>query len=408
MAPDRFDEHEVEVRQDGRHQTAQPGPPDHAATSDRRRGFGIYFIGIGIVIAAALGWFVLHADRATALREARDTRVQEVARGPLVQTTVIGTGAAMRQVRLLGDARPYQVATLYAKVSGYLDRITVDKGDRVKAGDLIAHIESPELDQQYAGALADLQNKRTILKRAQALLHSRDVPQATVDNAQRDVTVAEATAKQFASLMGYQTVRAPFDGIITARYADPGALVQSAETNQQNALGLVRIADDSRLRVYVHVPQAEAQFVHDGQKAVVADAGNPGLEVAATITRTAGALDEETRTLLTEIDIPRDGHSYAPLPGSSVYVALDIPVQALPQVPATALILRDGKDAVATVGPDNKVHLVPVQVVQTDGRNARISGAVQPGQRIALNLPSGVLEGDVIRPASPEGAVAKE
>jgi RND family efflux transporter MFP subunit len=401
MAPDRFEEHETR-------QAAGAGTPHGAAASDRRRGLGVYVFGVVILVAAVLGWFVMHADRASALREARDARAQEVARGPVVQTTVIDPGGNTRQVRLLGDVRPYQVATLYAKVSGYLDRITVDKGDRVKAGDLIAHIESPELDHQYAGALADLRNKRTILKRAKALLRNRDVPQATADNAQRDVTVAEATAQQLASLMGYQTVRAPFDGIITARYADPGALVQSAETNQQNALGLVRIADDSRLRVYVHVPQAEASFVRDGQKAIVEDAGDPSLKTDATITRSAGALDEATRTLLTEIDIPRDGHGYAPLPGSAVYVTLDIPVQALPQVPATALILRDGKDAVAVIGPDNKVHLVAVQVVQTDGRNARISGAVRAGQRIALNLPLGIAEGDLIRPAGAEGGVAKE
>lgn len=374
-----------------------PLEPEH-----RVHGFwrgSIYVVGLVILVAAGLGWYGLRSSRSAAIDEARQARQEEAARGPLVSVIAVQAGPSTRQVTLLGDAHPFQAATLYAKVSGYLEKINVDKGDRVKAGEIVAQIASPEIGQQYAGAVADLENKRRIRQRAVALARNGNVAQQTVENTSRDVTVAEANARELAAMKSYQLVRAPFDGVVIERFADPGALVQNAQSSQQSALALVSIADDSRLRVYVHVTQADAPFVKVGEKAVVADAANPKLTVEAKVARMAGALDPETRTLLTEVDIEKKGQVYTPLPGSSVYVTLDIPVQSLPEIPATALVLHGDKTNVAAIGPDNHIHLIPVKVVQTDGKTAQIAGDVRPGLKIGVNLPATVGDGDLVRPA---------
>ena len=383
---------------------AQPDRDEHPVHPFWRGS--IDFVGLAILIAAGLAWYWLSSGKSAALEEARHARREEAARGPLVQVVALSLGPSTRQTTLLGDARPYQAATLYAKVSGYLERIEADKGDRVKAGDVIARIASPEIDQQHAAALADLENRRGVQRRTIALARNGNAAQQTVENATRDATMAEARARQLSALKSYQIVRAPFDGIVTERFADPGALVQNAENSQQSALALVSIADDTRLRIYVHVPQSDAALVRAGQKAVVADAANPKLTTEATVARTSGALDTETRTLLTEIDIERKGEGYRPLPGSFVYVTLDIPVQALPEVPAAALVLYGGKQQIAEIGPDNRVHFVPVEIVQTDGHNAQIAGDVRPGMRIGLNLPVTIQEGDLVRPTGGETAAA--
>ena len=147
----------------------------------------------------------------------------------MVRATASG---GMRDITILADVVPYQQATLYAKVSGYLGKVLVDKGDAVKAGQLLATIESQETDAQYASAAADLANKRQIARRYDQLAQQNAIAQQLKDQADADARIAQATLNQDATLKGYERVTAPFDGNVTARYADAGALMQNAQTGQ--------------------------------------------------------------------------------------------------------------------------------------------------------------------------------
>ena len=168
---------------------------------------------------------------------------------------------------------------------------------------MLGVIESPELDQQYAGASADLANKRRNLERIKDLLAKGIGTQVALNQAETDAIVAENTVGVLETQRSYQTVRAPFGGRVTARFVDPGALITNAQTNVTGALPILTISDDTRLRIYAYVQQSDAPFVHVGDRVDVSDASNPGRKKTAAITRMTGELDQKTRTMLVQVDI---------------------------------------------------------------------------------------------------------
>ena len=203
---------------------------------------------LALVAATAIAVLVVvmhHID----LSSARTDLDQANAKGPVVQVVEAGRSAAAQQVTVLASVTPYQQATLYAKVSGYLSKVLVDKGDPVKAGQLLATIESQEIDAQYNSARADLANKQRIAQRYGQLQSQNAIAAQQAEQAEADARVAKATVDQYATLKSYQRLVAPFDGRVTARFADPGALVQNATTSQTAAQPVVTISDDTRLRI---------------------------------------------------------------------------------------------------------------------------------------------------------------
>lgn len=364
----------------------------------RSRGIGIYFTGIVLVAAAAAGAYQLWHGKETSLAQAKETQSAEVERGPRVETVAAEEGPRMRPVTLLGDARPFQSVTLYAKVSGYLKSIAVDKGDKVEAGQVLAEIESVEVEQQYQSAQADLENKRRLLQRARQLSANQFVSAQQAETAATDERMATARLAQLAAVRSYQTMRAPFAGTVTARFVDPGALVQNAENNQTSAQPLMTISDGSRLRVYAYLEQQDVPFIHVGDGATVADAANPERKVRAAITRTSGELDPTTRTLLIQIDI--DNSSGFLLPGSFVKVTLEVPVPSYPRIPAASLIMRGADPFVAAVTSDDRVRFQRIRIAATDGSSVSVAEGVAPGDRLALNLPSSIAEGSRIQPVA--------
>ena len=180
---------------------------------------------------------------------------------------------------MLGDTRPYQTATLYGKVSGYLTSIAVDRGDHVKAGELLATVASVETDQQYESSLRDMENKKRNWVRAQDLVAHGWTSHQAADQAETDFTMAEAAVAQNATLKSYEQIYAPFDGVVTARFVDDGALVQNSTTNKTSNQPIVTIADETRLRVDVFVEQRDVPFVHVGDVADVADGANSDRKV---------------------------------------------------------------------------------------------------------------------------------
>ncbi|MBV9827077.1 MAG: efflux RND transporter periplasmic adaptor subunit [Alphaproteobacteria bacterium] len=353
--------------------------------------FLLYIVGIVAICAAALGAYRLWSNKDVELSASRSALADVIAKGPVVQVATITESPAERQIQLLADTRAAQAATLYGKVSGYVSSINVDRGDRVKAGQLLATVSSVETDQQYESAKRDLDNKQRNWMREKDLVARGWTSQQAADQAQTAYTIAQATLAQDETLKSYEQIKAPFDGIVTARYVDVGALVQNSTTNKTSNQPVLTIADETHLRVDVYVEQRDVPFIHVGDTAEVADGANSDRKIEAKIARTSHELDPRTRTLFVELDVDNSEHFL--VPGSFAYVTLHVPVQSYPEVPVTGLIVRGTKTFIADVATDQTVHLLPVQVARTDGIKASLADGAKPGQRVALNLPDDVVDG---------------
>jgi len=216
-----------------------------------------YIAGAAIVTVAVLAVGYFHFSRSSSVATAREARGVVVERGPRVEVVNPVQGPKERTITLLADVRSNQTAILYAKVSGYLKSFDVDRGDRVQAGQTVAVIESPEIDQQYAAAVTDLEHKRRNLARSQDLFARGNTTQVAMLQFETDARVAEANVKGLETMKGYQIIRAPFAGRVTQRFVDPGGLVTNAQTNMVSALPLMTVSDDSRLRVFCYLQQAD-------------------------------------------------------------------------------------------------------------------------------------------------------
>jgi RND family efflux transporter MFP subunit len=360
--------------------------------------FLLYLTGVVVIGGAALGAWGMWYDKGAALSASREAMAKGVARGPVVQVVQVTQGPKERLIQLLGDTRPYQNATLYSKVSGYLTSIAVDRGDRVKAGDLLATVASVETDQQYEEALRDLENKKRNWARAQDLVAHGWTSHQAADQAETDFTMATAKVAQNATMKSYEQIRAPFDGVVTARFVDVGALVQNSTTNKTSNQPVVTIADESRLRVDVFVDQRDVPFVHVGDLAEVTDGANSDRKIQARIARTSHELDPRTRTLFVELDVDNADHFL--VPGSFAYVTLHIPMESYPQVPVAGLIVRGTRTMIADLGSDQTVHLQTVKVANTDGINAALAQGAVVGQLVAINLPDEVGDGGRVQPVN--------
>ena len=349
------------------------------------------------LVAAAVVAVVVIVLHHTTLSSERSALAGQTAKGPIVQVVRANAAPALESVTVLASVTPYSQATLYAKVSGYLAKVLVDKGDHVKAGQLLATIESEETDAQYNSARADLINKERIAQRYDQLLRQNAIAAQQADQADADARIAKATLDQDATLKSYERLIAPFDGQVTARFADPGALVQNATTSQTAAQPVVTVSDDTRLRIDAYVQQDAAPFVHEGDNAQIVDAANTGRSLTAKITRVSGQLDPRTRTMLVEVQL--DNKNRFLLGGSFAYMTLHVPVTSATQVPVGALITRGNDQFVAVVGDDSRLHYIKVAVASTDGDIVSLAGGIKPGTRIAVDLPAEAADGGLVQPA---------
>ncbi len=354
-----------------------------------------YLVAIVLVAIAGVAVFHIWQQKDAQLSGTREALAVEVARGPSVQVVPVTASPKERLITLLGDTRPWQSTTLYGKVAGYVKSIPVDRGDHVTAGQVVAEVASPETDRQYDSALADLTNKQKNGQRARDLMaHGAGSIQAS-DQADTDFRMSMQTVAQLAVMKTYEQLRAPFDGTVTARFVDPGALVQNSTTNQTSNQPVLTIADESRLRVDIYVAQRDVPFIHVGDTAEVTDAAAPDRKMRARIARTAEVLDQRTRTLAVELDL--DNAEHRMIPGSFAYVTLHVPLQSYPEVPVAGLVVRGSNTFVADVDADSLVHLRPVKVASSDGIKASLADGVTVGGHIALNLPDDVGDGSRVR-----------
>ncbi len=299
---------------------------------------------------------------------------------------------------LIGEARPYETATLYAKISGYLEKINVDKGDKVTEGQLLAYVDNPEIDQQYNSALADLENKKKIADRDKKLLVKNFIAQEQADISQTAVDMAQANVKSLTEQQQYKSLKAPFTGTVTARYVDPGALIQNAINSQTSAQPVVTLAELGRLRIYVYVEQHDATFLKVGYPVDIMLTERPDVDIKASVTRIAGELDPHTRMMLCEVDIANKDNTI--VPGSYVQVHIKNPADDKSKkiiVPSVALIVHKDKTMVATIDKDSVLHFKEVKVLNNTGEKVSLSEGVEVGDRVALSVGESILDGQKVR-----------
>jgi RND family efflux transporter MFP subunit len=355
-----------------------------------------YLVGlVAIVAAASLAHFQFARNEdIAAVREANATRADL---GPRVEVVTTTAGPKERVIKLLGDVRSGASTSLYGKVSGYMKTMHVDRGDKVEAGQIVAEIESPELEQAYAAATADLANKQRNLARIRGLYEKGNATQVAMYQAETDATVAQSNVAVLATTKAYQTVRAPFSGRVTARFMDPGMLVTNAQTGFVNAMPMVTISDDTKVKVYAYLQQTDVAFVNAGDPAEVSDASNPDRKKTATITRMTGELEQRTRTMLIEVHL--DNADNFIVPGSFAYLTLRVPVRSFPQIPATALLTRGNENVVAVID-NNTVRFRSVKIASTDGGVLSLADGLAPGEKIAINVPGEVTDGSRVQPVT--------
>jgi membrane fusion protein, multidrug efflux system len=306
-------------------------------------------------------------------------------------------GEISRRVTLPGSVQAYQQAILYAKVAGYLASIHVDKGDSVKAGELLADIEVPELVADLSKLKVEADVAKLLYDRLRdAREKSPDlvVPQA-VDEARGRWEVAKANVDRTETLLGYARIVAPFSGVVTRRMVDPGAFIPAATSGSaaQNA-AVLTLMDFSRVRVQVPVPEREAVHVRAGSAASVSVEGLPGRTFDATVTRVSFALDEATRTMLAEIEIKNPRAELRPGMYASVAIVAETRRDAL-LVPVSALVVDKGGSAVfALVG-----NTIKRQVVKTgfnDGARVEILDGLGPDQPVILAGKQALSDGQTV------------
>jgi RND family efflux transporter MFP subunit len=386
------------------------------------------------VVAFVAGYMPLQ-KRESALRA--EAQAQEKAL-PRLEVLRIRPSAERSEIRLPGTMQAVTEAPILARADGYLRRRHADIGDRVRTGQTLAEIDAPEVDQQVHQAEAAVEQSQAAMEQAQASLEqgkaNRDLARLTFNrlktltergiasqqdadqyqaqfavqdanvqalekavSAQRgNVSAARANLARLQEVQGYRLVKAPFDGVITLRNVDVGALVSTGNTM------LFRIAQTGTLRTYVNVPQSSANAVHVGQTAALTVSNFPGRTFRGTVTRTANALDPSSRTMLIEVDVPNAEGTLFP----GTYAEVDLRgASANPPliVPATAVIFRMDGAQVAVVQADNTLHLQKVAVGRDYGDRVEIVQGVADGATIVAAPGDAVREGVKIVPVVRDG-----
>jgi membrane fusion protein (multidrug efflux system) len=377
-----------------------------AAMQRRRDSFVVFYIVAFVLVAvasAAVWWF--WQDKQNRLAQEAKSRTAQLDAGPTVVTAQSVRGSATRKISLTGELRPYKATTLYSKVGGYLSKITVDVGDRVRAGQLIAEVQAPELESEYKSTVSEMENRERLAQRTRDLASKGFFSQQALDNANTDVRTTRGRVDTLRSQLGYRSLYAPFAGVVTGRYVDPGALITNAANNQSSSQPVVTISDPSRLRVSVYVEQVDARFIRPGLEAEIVDTANPIQRIKAKVSRVAGELDARTRTLLAEVDFDNRNGTF--IAGSFVNVSLTVPQTSYVEVPAAALVVRDRKNFAAVLEAGNRIKLTPIEIAGTDGMSVKIAGGLGEGVPVVLSLPNTVPDGSKVNPASaPGGALS--
>lgn len=368
-------------------------PSANAAPPAQKPSRLVAVAGLAVVLAAVAGTATLFLrQRAAEAREVEQIS-SDLSKGPMVRVAQVKTAATERLVTLPAEVRADQRTTLYAKVSGYLKEVRVDKGERVKAGQVLAVLESPDLDEQVRSAEAELVLRRQQLARTNRLLPAGRVSMQDRETAEEGVKVALSALNRAKVMKDYEVIRAPFAGTITARYADPGALLPAATGSTSSAQPVLDLAQLDKLRVALNLAQDDAARVKEGDP-VKLELSPDQPALTARVSRVSHALDARTRTMLCEIDLANPPQGL--YPGAFVNASIALHGIPRPLVPTDALLGKNGQLFVPTV-EGSKVHFKPVRLGVDDGKDVEVLEGLHGGEWVALNLGTEVPDGASVR-----------
>jgi membrane fusion protein, multidrug efflux system len=358
---------------------------------------GFFFAGwllILLVVLALTAGLVMARSRLLS-RQTTELELQQEL-GPRVLVVPVLRTPPVRSIEVPGTVHGYVETPVFAKIAGYLKKIYVDKGDRVQKDQLVAVLESPELDHQVANAQATFELALITDQRNQALVRFGVVALQQADNAHAQMKEAKAALDQLIATQAYEVIRAPFNGIVTARYVDPGALIPEATTQSGPVTPIISLATNSSLRIYSDVPQSTAPFIRDGDPATITVTEYPRRLFTGTVTRRSNALATQTRTMLVEVDLPNKDQALYPGMYTTVKFRVNMSAAA-PMVPDDALIFRDGKPFVPVVRSGH-LKLAPVNLGYDDGVNVEITEGVTEQDVVAVNVGQSAEDGEPVRP----------
>jgi RND family efflux transporter MFP subunit len=381
----------------------ESGVPSAGEQPRSKRGALWAILALLIVAAIVIAGIVPRRNARAALEsETRDLATPSVA---VIHPKL---GSPQTEIVLPGNIQAFTDSPIYARTDGYLKKWYVDIGGRVTAGQLLAEIETPEVDQQLDQARADLNTAQANYRlseitsnRYQDLLKTDSVSKQEVDNANGDfeakratVASAQANVRRLEQLQSFEKIYAPFDGVITARNTDIGHLINSGAGGP--ASELFHIASIRTMRVYINVPQQYSQAAKPGINAYLTLQEFPGRHFKGELVRTADSIDQASRTLLVEVDA--DNASGEILPGAYTEVHLGVP-SATPAliVPVSALIFRGDTLQIGTVQNGNQANLRTVTLGHDLGSEVEIVSGLQPDDFVITNPPDSLISGETVR-----------
>ena len=394
---------------------ARPAPQVHSAETPpappRQSGSGLLWLIVVLIVVAAGGYAIYQGIHGRAQAETKLTQETQASAVPTVAVVHPKPNTMTSEISLPGNTQAFIDTPIYARASGYLKSWFFDIGARVKQGQLLAEIETPELDQQLEQAQASLKDaqanlviSQTTNARYQALVGSHSVSQqeaaqtaADLASKQALVDAAAANVRRFQQEKDFQKIYAPFDGVITARNTDVGDLIQSGDTT--SARELFHLASINKLRVYIAVPEVYAPTVHDGETVTLTLDSFPGETFKGTVVRNADSINPTTRTLNVEVDV--DNPSGRLMPGAYAFVHLPVHAQdGSVVIPSDTLLFRAEGLRVSVVR-DGKVVLVPITIGHDYGSSVEVVSGLTLQDAVILDPADSLLDGAVVKISPP-------
>jgi membrane fusion protein, multidrug efflux system len=395
----------------------------HAASArfDPHSGERLKRWAVIVAIVFGIAFVLVSIDRFIKARSVARATQAAAAAPPLVEVITAQPVAALQRLVLPGYTAAWHASTIYARVDGFVGNWFVDIGDHVHAGQVLALIETPELDAELAAARAQLRadQAKVLVSKAETefarttYARWRDSPKGVVSEQEReekkagydsavarqrsaeaDAALAQAEVDKYQALTQFKKVTAPYDGVITVRDIDIGNLVTAGSTASTTLLYVMTQNDP--IRIFVDAPQSAAGDLISGNAPVqVQTSAGVMRDYSGKVTRTSKALNPQSRTLRVEVDIANPKDEF--VPGMYVKVGFGLPPRGLVQVPAAALIFRASGPQVARVDSAGKISFRNVTIGRDDGRVVELSSGVAPGDRLALNVSSQVTDGELVR-----------
>jgi RND family efflux transporter MFP subunit len=406
------DEEIEAIQQQSKHQHATIARPPELPPAPPRKALTVVGVFVLVLMVAGVFTLVERSNHGRAL--AKETEQDAV---PSVAVVHPLAEKPDEELILPGSLQAFKESPIYARTNGYLVRWLKDIGSRVNKGELLAQIDTPEVDQELNQGraarqqivsqmeLAKISSERWENLRKTDSVSAQEADQQTsgYQQAKANLVAADANVRRLEQLESFKNVYAPFTGVLTRRNVDPGALINAGAGGKE----LFDMAQVDTLRVYTSVPQAYMPFIKPGVKAVVTLQEFPGEKFTGVVARTSEAIDPATRTLLTEVDVDNKGGRLLPGSFGQLHFAIGANVQKL-TVPVNAMLFRAEGPQVAVVGPDHKVQLRPLVIGRDYGTSLEILSGLDVNEQIIINPSDSLENGQLVNIAQPSPGQKQE